>query len=329
MSTPQSVAGKGFLAYLRKQERTAQDKPRIGKNVSLKDEVVHLGQDPFLAFPETDFSDISIAKDNKPELRNQLIGFFGPFGALPLNTTEEVARWVNAGDTAFVRFTDIFATRFQSLYFRAWADARAITQFDHDDGDRFSEYVAALIGKGTPAWQRRTKHVNDINSLAMAPLALGRIKSPLRLQQMLQYDLKADVHVEEHVPTWITFETDSLNKLGMQGSTLGRDCIVGGRVQSVNEKVKIHIRTQTLSEYRSYLPGGAAYLRLKDIVTEYLNQTFEVAVALSLPADQMAPAVIGQSAELGWMATLTPKEAANESIPEYLPAATYQLHDAA
>jgi len=280
------------------------------------------------ALARTSFSDIDIAKDGKPELRNQIIGFFGPYGALPLNTTEEVARWVNDGDIAFVRFTDIFATRFQSLYFRAWADARAITQFDHDDGDRFSTYVAALIGKGTPAWQRRTQYVDDINSLAMAPLAMGRIKSPLRLQQMLAYDLGADVHVEEHVPTWIMFEADSLNMLGMQGSTLGRDAIVGGRVQSVNEKIKINIRTKTLAEYRTYLPGGAAYLRLKDIVTEYLSQTFEVAVALSLPADQMAPAVIGQSAELGWMATLTPQDPAN-TPKTYLPAATYQLHDAA
>lgn len=327
MSTPESVAGKGFLAYMRKLEQRAQDKPRIGKNLSLKDEVVHLGQDPFLAFPQSDFSRISTAKDNKPELRNQIIGFFGPYGALPLNTTEEVARWVSAGDMAFVRFTDIFATRFQSLYFRAWADSRAITQFDHDDGDRFSTYVAALIGKGTPAWQRRTKHVDDTNSLALAPLSVGRIKSPVRLQQMLRYDLKVDVKVEEHVPTWITFETDSLNMLGMQGSTLGRDCIVGGRVQSVNEKIKIHIRTKTLAEYRTYLPGGTAYLRLKDIVAEYLNQTFEVAVALSLPADQMPPAIIGKSAELGWMANLTPKNAANHT--QYLPAATYQLHDAA
>ncbi|SEW40023.1 type VI secretion system protein ImpH [Cognatiyoonia koreensis] len=331
MSERQPTIGVGFLARMRKLERKAQTKPRIGKNVSLKEEVLRLGQDPFLAFPETDFSHIGTDKDGKPELRNQLIGFFGPHGALPLNTTEEVARWVNAGDQAFVRFTDIFATRFQALFFRAWSDARAITQFDHNDGDRFSRYIGAIIGKGTPAWQKRTKAVDDTKSLAMASLAMGRVKSPMRLQQMLRYDLASDVHVEEHVPTWISFESDSLNRLGLRGSTLGRDCIVGSRVQSVNEKIAIHIRTKSLAEYRTYLPGGSAYLRLRDIVIEYLNQSFEVDVKLSLPANQMAPAVIGKSAELGWMASLTPNDAANdpELAKKYLPAASYQLTDAA
>lgn len=325
MSDTKPLNGVGFLALMRKLERQAQNKPRIGKNVSMKEEVVSLGQDPFLAFPKTDFSHIGTTKEGKPELRNQLIGFFGPHGALPLNTTEEVTRWVNAGDMAFVRFTDIFSTRFQSLYFRAWSDARAITQFDHTDGDRFSKYIGAILGKGTPAWQNRTEAVSDTNGLALASLAMGRVKSPMRLQQMLQYDLRSDIHVEEHVPTWISFEPDSMQMLGMQGSTLGRDCIVGARVQSVNEKIAIHIRTQTLDEYRTYLPGGRSYLRLRDIVAEYLNQTFEVDVALSLPADQMAPAVIGQSAELGWMASLTPKDAANDGPSAYLPAAKFQL----
>lgn len=329
MKEGQPTNGIGFLALMRKLERQSQDQPRIGMNVSLKEEILSLGQDPFLAFPESDFSYIGTTKSGKPELRNQLLGFFGPHGALPLNTTEEVARWVNAGDIAFVRFTDIFATRFQALFFRAWSDARAITQFDHTDGDRFSNYIGALIGKGTPAWQNRTTAVDDTNSLAMASLALGRIKSPMRLEQMLKFDLKSDIHVEEHVPTWIKFEPDSMNKLGMQGMSLGRDCIVGARVQSVNEKIAIHIRTQTLDEYRTYLPGGSAYLRLRDIVVEYLGQWFEVDVALSLPTDQMAPAVIGQSAELGWMASLPTTTAANSSGDTYLPAAKYQLLAAA
>lgn len=326
-----STSGIGFLAHLRLQERKSQSKPRIGKNVSLSEEVVHLGQDPFLAFPETDFSHIGETKDGTPELRNQLIGFFGPYGALPLNTTEEVARWVQAGDMAFVRFTDLFATRFQAFFYRAWSDTRAITQFDHGEGDRFSKYIGALIGNGTPAWQNRNETVDDLNTIAMSSLAMGRIKSPVRLQQMLQFDLHGDIHVQEHVPTWIKFEADSLNRLGMQGSTLGQDFIVGGRVQSVNEKIAVHIKTKSLAEYRAFLPGGHLYLRLKDIVTGYLNQSFEVDVALSLPADQMPPAVIGQSAELGWLANLTPAGAANDPDAKttFLPAATYQLLDAA
>ena len=71
---------------------------------------------------------------------------FGPQGALPLNTTEEVLRWQTEGENGFVRFTDILSARFYQLFFRAWSDAHAISQHDRPDEDRFGTYVAAVAG---------------------------------------------------------------------------------------------------------------------------------------------------------------------------------------
>ncbi len=316
----------GFLALLRRLEREATGKPRIGKSTTLAQEIARIGQDPFLAFPYSDMSEIKKGKDGRLDIRNQIIGFFGPHGALPLNTTEEVLRWAQSGDMAFVRFTDIFATRFQQLFFRAWSDARAITQFDHEDDDSFSRYVGALIGIGTPAWQNRG-NVPDTNRLSMAALGVGRVKSPIKLQQMLRFDLDAAITIDEHVPTWIDFEADSRNMLGQQGSTLGQDCFLGARAQSINEKITIQIHAKTLAEYKEFLPGGPSHVRMLDIVNGYLGRTFEVSVALSLPAEAFEPAIIGKSAELGWMATLTPDPTPPPGT--YLPGATYALGQAA
>ncbi len=326
MTDTQDHRPVGYLALLRKLERESAGKPRIGRNTTMAEELATIGQDPFLAFPETDLSDIRQDKAGRPDLRNQIIGFFGPHGALPLNTTEEVLRWAQSGDLAFVKFTDIFATRFQQMFFRAWSDARAITQFDHEDDDRFSQYVGALIGIGTPAWADRG-HIPDTNRLGMASLGIGRVKSPVKLQQMLRYDLGAAIDIEEHVPTWIAFEGDSLNRLGQQGSTLGRDCFLGSRAQSVNEKIMIQIRARTLAEYRAFLPGGASHTRMLDIVNGYLGRTFEVGVALTLPAEEFEPAVIGKSTEVGWMASLAPEPAPPPGT--YLPGATFALNTAA
>ena len=294
----------GFLAFLRKQERRAQGKPRVGENTTLRQESLVIGQDPFMAFPAADLSRLG-ERRGKPEIRTNVLGFFGPHGALPLNMTEEALRWANSGDLAFVEFTDIFATRFQQLFYRAWANARAITQFDHPEGDRFADYLGALVGIGNPANKDRDA-LEDVNKLALAPLATGRVKSPVRLRQMLRQDLNADVEVEEHIPTWIVFEPDTRNALGARGSSLGRDLFLGARVQSVDEKVRLHVRTQSLAEYRSFLPGGVAHGRLRDIVHWYLGAAFDVDVSLTLPADQMQPAQIGKSTELGWMAALEP-----------------------
>lgn len=302
----------GYLAYLRQVERAAQDRPRIGRNRTLRQESVRIGQDPFLAFPATDLSEMG-ERAGRPEIRNRIIGFFGPHGALPLNTTEEVGRWVDRGDRGFVRFTDIFATRFQQLFFRAWSDARAISQFDHPRDDRFSDYINALIGMGTKAFQARDA-LPDINKTALAPLALGRVKSARRLRQMLQLDLDARIDVTEHVLSWMELEPDATNRLGQRGCVLGQNSYLGGRVATVNEKLAMTIRARNLDEYRAYLPGGRLHDRLRDIVRWYLGKSFDVDILLSLPGDQMPGAELGRTVELGWLGRLPPREARPDEI---------------
>lgn len=316
----------GFLNYLRMLERKNGDKPRIGKNATIGQEIVRIGQDPSMGFPQSDFSKMDNHKTGRPTVRNAILGYFGGFGALPLDQTEEVYRWTMMGDMAYVEFTDIFSTRFQQLYFRAWSDARAITQYDHAGDDRFGRYLGALIGIGTQAYTGRDA-LDDINKLALAPLAMGRVKSPVKLQQMLQQDMGADVHIEEFIPTWIVFEPNNLSKLGQAGSSLGRDMVLGGRAQTVQDKIQINIATKSNAEYRSFLPGGVSHTRLNAIVKWYLGQVCEMEVVLTMPADAVEPAVLGKSAELGWMAALPPSEPYPTDAS--VQGATYALHDAA
>ncbi len=311
----------GLLVLLRLMERSGKGKPRIGKNATLRDEIVTIGQDPYLAFPESDVSNID-RSGKRTQVRSRVLGLFGPQGALPLNTTEEVLRWFEQGDHAFIRFTDIFATRFQQLFFRAWSDSRAITQFDHETGDRFRVYIEALMGLGTPAFRNRDA-LPDINKDALAAIAIGRVKSPRRLQQMLRLDLGLRAVVEEHQLSWIELEDDSHNRLGQRGSSLGRNMYLGARVASVNEKIRLRVPTRTIAEYRSLLPGGASHRRMRDIVRWYLGQSVEVDVALSLPAAEMPSAVVGASTQLGWVASLAPDRTQDQR--RQVPGAQYAL----
>jgi type VI secretion system protein ImpH len=308
----------GFLALMRVMERKAQGRPRIGKNATLKEEIVTIGQDPSLSFPVSDLSDVALGA--KPVVRNNILGFYGPQGALPLNTTEEVRRWLDRGDRAFVAFTDVFATRFLQLFFRAWSDVRAITQFDHDSKDRFRDYLGALMGMGTPAYHNRDV-LPDINKIYLAPLAMGRVRSPKRLEQMIEIDLGANVQIDEHQLSWMVLEPDNTNRLGQIGSTLGRDMYLGARVPTVNDKMRITLRTGSLREYRDFLPGGALHARLHALVRWYLGRSVDVDVALSIPAHEMPPAVLGKSTELGWVASLAPP--ANRT--GLVPGASYSL----
>lgn len=298
----------GFLALLRDLERAHPDKPRIGRNQTLRQEVVRLGQEPFQAFPNANVSQATESAAGQLRVRSNFLGYFGPQGALPLNISEEVVQWYNRRDDAFVRFADIFTNRFQQLFFRAWSDARGVTQYDHSDGDRFQTYVGAFAGLASPALKGRGV-VRDMDRLPLVGMAMARVKSPVRLRQMIEALCHVKVSIEENIPVWLPFEPSDMTRLGVAGSSLGRDCRLGSRVQSVNEKIRIGIRTESLAEYQSYLPGGINFARLTELVFCYLGHETEVEIAPSLPADQISGVALGKGAALGWTGWVAPTKA--------------------
>lgn len=317
-----AAAGRyGLFALLRFLERSRPDLPRIGRNKRLRDELVHIGQDPFLAFPDTDLSAVSIDARGRWRLRSQVIGLFGPQGALPLATTEEALRWQAAGEDGFTAFADLLSTRFQQLFFRAWSDSHAISQHDRPDEDRFERFLAALLGFATPAMAGRDS-LPDSARVHAAGLALGRNRSPVRLRQILELLLGDPIEVIEHCPSWIEIEPEDRNRLGQRGSRIGHDMFLGARIRTVNDRITITVQVKSLAAYRAYLPGGAVHRHLTDLVFWYLRDRFAVTLRLSLPANAIPPARLGVTAELGWMAALAPQFAPDDShcvpVAEYL-----------
>lgn len=295
----------GFLSLMRDIERSRPDLPRIGRNASLKEESVRLGQDPFLAFPDCNVTHFDDSEGHTQRVRSNFLGYFGPQGALPLNTTAEVYQWFLGRDESFVRLADLFTSRFQQLFFRAWSDARGITQFDHPDDDRFQTYVGAFVGQASHPLRNRDR-VADVSRLPLVGLAMARVKSPVRLRQLIEALCGVKVTVDEHIPTWLPFEPSDLSRLGQAGSSLGRDCRLGSRVQGVNEKIRLGVRTESLAEYQSYLPGGYNFGRLTDLLFRYLGHEVEVDIAPALPADQVKGMTLGAGGALGWTGWIDP-----------------------
>ncbi|WP_341485913.1 type VI secretion system baseplate subunit TssG [Thioclava sp. GXIMD4215] len=300
------AVGRGLLAALRRIEREAPaGRPRIGRNTRLKQSLVRLGQDPFLSFPAQDLARMG-ERGQVPSVRAQFLGFFGAFGALPLNWTEEVLRWFESGDGSFAAFTDIFAARFQELFFRVWSDARAITQFDHRD-DRFTAFLQAFTGTATPD-SYPDQALPATSRAYLAPFAIGRVKSPVKLRQMLSVHFGAGlrVEVEEMVPTWLRIEPEARSALGLQCAGLGRNLHLGAQVRSIGEKITIHLHVPDMVQFNHMLPGAQGHAELRDLVRWYLGVVTEVDVALWLPKPQIMPAVLGQSTRIGWMACIAP-----------------------
>lgn len=308
-SDPETV---DFFAAMRELERSAAGKPRIGDSAVVAEEVVNLGQDPFLEFPASNISRYEESERGIPKLYPRFLGFFGPQGALPLNTTVEAYEWSNRRDPSFARFTDIFSNRFLQLFFRAWADARPIAQHDRPNRDRFFHYVASFAGIGVDSLARRDS-LADIAKLGFSGLVSSTVKSASRLRQLVRGVLNVDADVEERVGSWLVFEPSDRLQLGMGGG-LGVDTFLGNRAYSINEKICVTIKAKDLAQYRMFLPNGSKSDNLTDLVFFYVGHRFEFDVKLALPARYAPATQLGVSGELGWTAWVSPKTGAGDDV---------------
>ncbi|WP_102224486.1 type VI secretion system baseplate subunit TssG [Acidimangrovimonas sediminis] len=317
-----------FLALLWTLEKSAPDKPRIGQAEVLAQEIVSIGQDPYLAFPTANVTRFEQrTPEDRARLREQFLGFFGPQGALPLTTTIEAFRWASANDDSFARFADIFLDRFAQLFYRAWADARPIVQMARPDEDRFRAWVGSAAGLGTPALRDRDS-LPDIAKLRFAGLLGSRVKSARRLQQVLRGLMGVDLEIRERVASWLEFEPQDLTRLGGAKAVLGQSSHLGSRVQSINDKISLTIRARTVEEYQEFLPGAPRFRQIVDLVTLYTGTLTDVDVVLKLPRVVRPAAQLGRVGQLGWTAWSAPDpEGEAPDADGYVVAATFAARE--
>ncbi len=297
-----------LFALLRALERERPDAPRIGAAAHRADDLAHIGQNPFLAFPASNVVGIAPREDGRLDLAVQFLGLMGPQGALPLALTEEAHFWHLADDDAFARFLDIFNNRFIQLFFRAWADARPISHHDRPGEDRFMGYVGALVGLGAGA-PDDSATVPAIAKTGFAGLLSARVKSASRLRSFLAGLFAVEVDVEEFVPTALALPREDQSQIGLANSRLGIDTVVGSAVLTFDEKVRIRVTVASFADYESFLPSGPNAARLGDAIAFYLGEELDWDVELALPTPLAPAATLGRAGRLGWTAWMTPQHA--------------------
>ena len=307
-----------FFSVLRELERATPDKPRIGQGARKRDEIVSLGQDPYLEFPLSTIESFGM-RDGIAHIDTRFLGFFGPQGALPLTTTLDAYAWSAGNDTSFVRFTELLSNRFLQLFFRAYSDARAIAQHDRPDADRFMRYLGSFIGIGTDATVR-LDHVPDVAKLSYAGLAHGRVKTATKLRKLLRGLLGTAVEIEERIGSWLTFDGTQQSSLGMAGMRLGVDVYLGARAFTINEKIRIRATTETLPDYRRLLPAGDLCERLTDLTFLYVGHRFDFDVELGIRADQAPGVALGQAGQLGLTSWIDPQARAGRGETHFFDA---------
>ena len=295
-----------FYAALRRLERALKDKPKIGLNLTIRDEVVRLGQNPFMQFPASTLEEATRDEAGHFHIMVKFLGLLGPQGALPLSTTSEAYEWFLARDDAFPRFLDIFNNRFLQLFYRAWADSRPIAQHERPQEDRFGAYIGSTIGLGTQTYLDLDA-IPDLQKLAFAGLMAPAAKSAVRLETLILGAIGLRAEVEEFVGSRLPVAPEDQSRLGLANFSLGTDLMVGSSVYSVSDKITVSIRVADLDEYARVLPGGDLAEPLVDLVYFYVGDVTEWDVELVIPANKVKPMRLGSFGALGLTTWLDPK----------------------
>jgi type VI secretion system protein ImpH len=289
---------------LRVIEATYKDAPRLGESRRPREDKVRLAQEAELSFPPSSIRSFDLGRNGKPDtLINRFFGLFGPHGPLPLHLTEFARdRARNHRDATFLAFGNMLTHRMMSLFYRAWSSGQPAPSFDRPGFDTVERKVAAIagyLGDGL----RDCDAFPDLAKRHFSGLLSQGPKNAEGLISILAAFFDTTVELEQFVGCWLELEPDDRWKLGGP-SGLGQRTSIGNQVWTRGAKFRIKIGPLSLTEYKRLLPGSPSQRRLNAIVLAYVGPALDFDVNLILKANEVPPAVMGESAQLGqicWM----------------------------
>jgi type VI secretion system protein ImpH len=292
-----------FFQALRHVDAVHPDRPRFGEAVRLTDDPVRLGQVPTLIFAPSTLAEFEPAQEQQPaRLLSYFFGLFGPNGALPIHLTEYARERVrNAGDMTFVRFVDLFHHRMLTLYYRAWASARATVGFDRPASDRFATYVASLFGLGMASLRDRDG-MPDLAKLHFSGRLALQTRPAEGLRAIIADYFKLPVEIEQFFPEWVRLPKASLCALGSSEATgtLGSTASIGEQFHVYHHKFRIRIGPMSFADFKRLLPDGRSLSRLVPLVRNYIGDELNWDVMLILVREEVPSVKLGEAGMLGW-----------------------------
>ncbi len=299
-----------FFALMRRIESLRPDSPRIGKAQRPSQEPLRLSQ-----VAEMDFAPAPIARFDRTgpgtgRLGVRFFGLLGPQGPMPLHLTEYVReRRHQHADPTLSRFLDIFHHRLLSLFYRAWAQAQPAVQMDRPQDDRYGVWLGACFGLGSGTSGRDS--VPDAAKRFQAGLLVCRSRHPEAMRKVLRHYFGVPVALQSHVAHWMPVAQDDRSRLGHAanrpqrrglgggGAQLGRTANTGSKVFDRQFKFRLDIGPLNLASYESFLPGGRAFVELRDWVGLLAGGDLLWDARLGLTGAEVPPPRLGRTVRLG------------------------------
>jgi type VI secretion system protein ImpH len=297
-----------FFQAVRLLERIYADHEPVGQDADVRREAVRFRTRQTLSFPASEIHELSIENDadGKPaEMMVSFMGLTGPLGILPHQYTELVMDRARYRDTSLWSFLDIFNHRLISLFYRVWEKYHFPISYERTGEDQFTAYLFDLIGVGTN-FLRNRQSFKDQALLFYGGLIAQRPHSAAALRAMVGDYFGVPAEITQFAGQWLRLG-HNVTRLGSANSQLGLSTIAGDRVWSVQSKFTVRIGPMDLKKFTGFIPTGAGFKPLTEMVRFMVGLEFEFGVQLVLDRDEVPLCVLGNygsGPRLGWTSWL-------------------------
>jgi type VI secretion system protein ImpH len=291
-------------------ERAAPDAPAIGEATDPAAERVRFRAHPGLGFPDREVRAVAEpAAGGAPTVVFQsLIGLHGPSSPLPPYFTERVIADDGAEGT-LAAFLDFFNHRLAGFLVRAFRHRRYHLRYRPGGLDPISRRALALAGvppAGDDGLPPPPRLLPVLGLLALAD------RSATALAAVVTAVCGLPCRIEEFVPRTIEIPPEDRARMGLTGSMLGVDMVIGERIEDRLGGFRVVIGPVGADALASLLPGSPGRRALDELVAFAVRAPLACDVAIVLAAGETPAWRLGEG-RLGWTTWAEP-DPARESV---------------
>ncbi len=180
------------------------------------------------------------------------------------------------------------------------ADTEPTIAFDRPDTDRFSVYVASLVGMGMPSFLRRDELPDHVQFFFAGRYA-AHGRNADGLAAVIYSFFKIETKVQQFVGEWVEVPVSSRWRVGARGvgSRLGKRTALGRRAWVCQGKFRVVIGPLNHNQFTHFLPGAASLWRMAALVRSYTGDSLAWDVKLILSEEAGRPWRLGEKTGLG------------------------------
>jgi type VI secretion system protein ImpH len=306
-----------FFQLCRRIDASHGNPAPLGSTESPANDPVRFLPWPGLGFPSSELAAAPPDDESTVAGRRVLTRFLGLYGvdaAVPAHVPDAIAQR-QEGHEALAAFLDQFNHRLAVLLYRAWRKRRHVETYA-EGADEMSSYLLALAGYGMGDKLRRIGLPSGA-ALSVAAALAQRTRHPAGLRHVVSSTLPGmGVEVETFVPAWVDVPTARLGEAG--APALRGSAVLGRRLRSRCERVRICLVPADHSRAVTLLPGGASHARLLSVLRLYLGVHMDADLRMRLPADTPRARLGAPSGRLGLTTLLgAPGSAATVPLGRY------------